>query len=129
MTKDIEPTTADKLAEIADRIAKRGGQFVIDTGNDLLEAKKLLPHGRFQDWLKDEFDWSERTANNMMNAAKLADESAIISLLRPTAIYALSAPGTPKGTQAEIIADLEAGKDVSSKDVMSKSTPPRERPA
>ena len=69
----MEEMTTRTLPEIAneirylDRQAKRlvlG--HAIEIGNRLLEAKELVPHGQWGDWLKAEFDYSQSSAQNFM---------------------------------------------------------------
>lgn len=69
----MEEMTSRTLPEIAneirylDRQAKRlvlG--HAIEIGNRLLEAKELVPHGQWGDWLKAEFDYSQSSAQNFM---------------------------------------------------------------
>ncbi|WP_198023929.1 DUF3102 domain-containing protein [Mesorhizobium sp. LNHC221B00] len=105
----IPPTDADKkvaaratdndaqFASIADRIrtrTHRGVLMLVENGRDLITVKKKMEHGRFGDWLKREFGWSERTAQNYMNASRAFDELAArgcapesVALLPPTALY------------------------------------------
>ena len=44
----------------------------VEIGKRLLEAKSLVPYGEWGEWLKENLDYSERTAQNLM---KLAEES------------------------------------------------------
>ena len=45
--------------------------YAIEVGRRLVEAKAILPHGEWGNWLKDKVDFSQSTANNLM---KLYDE-------------------------------------------------------
>lgn len=40
--------------------------YAIEIGRRLVEAKAALPHGKWSDWLKNEVDFSQSTANNLM---------------------------------------------------------------
>lgn len=40
--------------------------YAIEIGRRLTEAKSLLPHGAWGDWLRDEVEYSKSTANNFM---------------------------------------------------------------
>lgn len=89
--------SASQFATVADRIrerTQRGVLLFIENGRDLICVKKQMPHGYFGPWLKREFGWSERTAQNYMNAAEArealhaqgcADEA--IALLPSTVLY------------------------------------------
>lgn len=109
-----------EIDAIRDRIKERKKSFLIDTGRDLIKAKALLKHGAFGDWLKTNFDWSESTANNYMNAAKLADQSPEFGVLAPSALTALAAPNTPESVKAEVAADIAKGKIPTHKEVNAK---------
>ena len=70
-------TAARTLPQIAneirylDRQAKRlvlG--HAIEIGNRLIEAKELVGHGEWGNWLKDEFDYSQSSAQNFMRIAE-----------------------------------------------------------
>jgi hypothetical protein len=64
---------------------------VITIGDLLLEAKDQLGHGEWLPWLKSNFGSSESTAQNYMNAARLAAKYPTVGdlRLRPTALYYL----------------------------------------
>lgn len=40
--------------------------YVVEIGRRLVEAKEVLPHGQWAEWLKTEVEFSQRTANNYM---------------------------------------------------------------
>lgn len=46
-------------------------EYAIEIGRRLTEAKSMLPHGQWGDWLKNEVEFSKSTANNFM---KIFDE-------------------------------------------------------
>src|SRR5262249_20975723 len=63
----LEAKVAERVRSSADRIRERVRKTVediIEVGRDLLAAKEALEHGQFGPWLKAEFGWSERTAQN-----------------------------------------------------------------
>jgi DNA repair exonuclease SbcCD ATPase subunit len=75
---------------------KRTAEDIIATGQDLIDVKKDLGHGLFQDWLKSEFDMSYPTANNFMNAAeRFGDKTLNFRDLSVSVLYLLAAPSTP----------------------------------
>src|SRR3954447_12951496 len=83
----LEMVSADQARSAAERIRRRTWDSYIENGRDLIAIKALLDHGAFGRWLKAEFGMSERTAQNLMNAAELVDgKSAIVSVLPVTAI-------------------------------------------
>lgn len=63
--RDIETITGE-IKGICNQFANITLQFYIEVGRRLTEAKELLPHGEWGAWLKDNFEFSQRTASNMM---------------------------------------------------------------
>lgn len=57
----------------------QAGFALIEIGKCLLEAKQCLPHGAWGKWLKNEVDFSERTAQNFMKIAKEYKNPQLIS--------------------------------------------------
>src|SRR5262245_16936506 len=72
------------LDVIADEIntLKRDDLFAV--GDRLLEARGACDHGEWGEWLYDNFAWSEDTAENYMNAAKLPETFRKMKLAKTT---------------------------------------------
>ena len=65
----MEIATMTKLMELADKIralSKQTRESVILIGNHLIEAKEILGHGNFLPWIKEEFGWSDKSAQRFM---------------------------------------------------------------
>ena len=109
------------MAQVAERIRARIRRTTIDiieTGNDLIQVKAGLDHGRFLEWIETEFSMTDRAARNYMQAARWAEgKPETISDLPPTTIYALASPSTTKEIQDRVVADLEAGKKINMHEV------------
>ena len=87
-----------------------------------------LPHGKFLPWIADEFEMSDRTANDFMNVAhRFGGKSAIIADLKPTILYALSAPSTPESVVEKAIEKAEAGESELPPPCGFQITPPETR--
>lgn len=71
LSAQVEPErTADTVA-LEIRTLQRQAQgvllsYAIEIGRRLEEAKGMLPHGEWGDWLKRELDYSQSTAQNLM---------------------------------------------------------------
>ena len=94
---------------------KRTVDDLIATGTDLARVKAALPHGQFGKWLRAEFGWGERTAQNFLSVAeRFGPKSALIADLRivPTAAYLLAAPSVPGDARDRAIARAEAGETI-----------------
>ena len=64
MDTEIE-SSAEYLAEKASairRLAKNITRDVVEIGGHLIEAKALVGHGNWLEWLEREFQWSKRTS-------------------------------------------------------------------
>ena len=110
--------SADKVHTSADKIrdlVRNTLENIIQVGQELLGVKDALPHGQFLPWLKAEFGWSERTAQNFMSVAEaFGPKSAIIADLKiaPTAAYLLAGPSVPDEARQEAIEKAEAGEQI-----------------
>jgi hypothetical protein len=100
---------------------------IIDIGRNLLVAKQTLPHGRFLPWVKAECGCTPRTAQNHMRVAEFADgKSETVSLLTPSAIYALSSKKVPPVVVHEVIQLLESDRVPTEWDVLRMLAEARE---
>ena len=64
--RDINTITAE-IRVIKQSVGHLLLSSYIELGRRLTEAKEILPHGEWGAWLRDEAEFSQRTANNMMN--------------------------------------------------------------
>lgn len=92
MDNAIMPT----LAECAERVRlamQSIKQNIIDIGVWLLKAKELLPHGDFGNWLKDNFNMTQQSAENYMRVAENFGNNAKIKNVfdfQPSALIELA---------------------------------------
>jgi hypothetical protein len=110
----LNPETTELLQRTANRIRERGTATIIATGAELMEIKARLKaelaHGHFGNWLKAEFGWTERTAQNYMQAAAVfASKSETVSDLPPAVIYKLASKTTPPAVREAVIGRLAGG--------------------
>lgn len=90
-------------------LMRRTAQDIIEIGLKLTEVKARLGHGSFGGWLKAEFEWSERTAQNFMRVADAFKSATVADLIAPKALYLLAAPSTPDEARAEALEQASAG--------------------
>lgn len=69
-TRDIQVITAE-IKDICRQAHSMALLYAIEIGRRLEEAKLMLPHGQWGEWLKTEVEFSQSTANNYM---RLFDE-------------------------------------------------------
>jgi hypothetical protein len=116
----LDTSVADKVRTAASRIrdkVKKTIEDIIDVGNDLAAAKAALHHGEFGQWLKAEFGWGERTAQNFMSVAdRFGSKSEIVADLsiQPTAAYILAAPSVPDEAREKAVSRAESGEQITS---------------
>jgi hypothetical protein len=114
----LETKVADKLRTTAERIrekVKKTLEDIIAVGKDLLSVKEGLPHGQFGPWLKAEFGWGERMAQNFISVAeRFGPKTEIISDLKiqPTAAYLLAAPCVPDEAREKAIERAGDGEQI-----------------
>jgi hypothetical protein len=112
----LDTKIAEKARSAADRIRERLTKTLedlIEVGSDLLEVKEALPHGQFGPWLKAEFGWSERTAQNFMSVAERFKSANFAELpIQPSAAYMLAAPAVPDEARQVAIEKAEAGETI-----------------
>lgn len=80
-------------------------EALIANGEDLIQVKAMLGHGRFSGWIAAEFGMSQRTATNYMRTAEaFRGKTEIIADLPAATVYALAA--APTETRENIIQEI-----------------------
>lgn len=75
---------------------KRTAEDIIAIGQDLIDVKEELGHGRFLEWIRVEFGMSRWTAQNFMRTTeRFGDKNANFAHLSASVLYELAAPSTP----------------------------------
>jgi len=122
---------ADDLDSIAGRIRAAIGHTIdaiIAIGQDLCRVEAKLPHGQFGSWIMHEFNFSERAAQNYMNAAlAFADRTAIVAYLPATILYELAAKSTPSAVREDIVALLESDSTLAPDEIATRLRAARQR--
>ncbi|WP_210348695.1 DUF3102 domain-containing protein [Bradyrhizobium sp. CCBAU 53338] len=114
----VETTVLRAQAARIRKLNKSVMASIIEIGNDLIAAKQKLPHGSFARWIESECGFSDKTAQNYMGAARLAEgKTELISLLAPAVAYKLAAKSAPPPAVANVIDRLSRGERVSEIDV------------
>src|SRR5262249_47785845 len=110
-------TELDRIAEKLHGILRRDTASIIDAGKLLRRGRELLAdeHGQWLLWLAENFDMSQRTANNYCKAAAyVASKSKFATVanftrIAPTVIYRLAEGNYTDQEEAEILAQAKAG--------------------
>jgi hypothetical protein len=105
-------TELDRLASKLRTVLRRETANIVEIGNILLKARKLLaeefPHSGWQLWLRKNFDLGYRSAVRYCAAAEYVAtrklKSDTVSHLSPTVLYALAAEDYSAEEEAAILA-------------------------
>ena len=112
----LETKVAEQVRSSANHIrerVKKTVEDIIEVGNDLLVVKEALQHGQFGPWLKAEFGWSERTAQNFMSVTERFKSAKIAELpIQPSAAYFLAAHSVPDEARQVAVEKAEAGEEI-----------------
>ena len=107
------PALVEHVAEIR-RLGTRVIGDLVEIGLRLTKCKKIVGHGRWLPWLKQEFDWSEDKAERLIALAAMRKQIPQIAEFQIplSALYALARPSTPKEARDEIIKRAKAGEKI-----------------
>jgi hypothetical protein len=119
---------ASSLEQIADRIRQHrdiAQEKIIEIGRDLIEAKRLLPHGQFLPWVAKELMWGERTAQQFMRIAEVAQTRKFSDLpkLSVSALYTLASLREPDKVIPRIVDRAKAGEKITAATIRLEASP------
>jgi len=104
---------AQAAADIRSLMA-RTAENLVTIGQTLQTVKAALPHGQWEAWLKQEFDWSLSSALKMIQVAERFKSVNLTDLrLDVSSLYLLAAPSTPPAARAEAVALAQDGAAIS----------------
>jgi hypothetical protein len=99
----LEAQVAEQVRSAAERNRSTVQKAMLDlitVGQEFLTVKEVVGHGPFGAWLRAEFGWTERTAQNLVSVPERfgANPKLISDLtIQPTAAYLPAAPSAPRG--------------------------------
>ena len=106
-----EIVTLEQRADKIRRLQADVQRGIIEIGFELIAAKAEVGHGNWTQWLKTEFQWTPRTAQNFMAIAERFGKNENIFVFKPSTLQAMLA--LPVGSEDEFIAQqAESGKPV-----------------
>lgn len=85
--------------------SQQAGMSMIEIGKRLHEAKICLPHGEWGNWLKNEVNFSERTAQNFMRIAREYQNPQMIADMGNSATKALLLLTLPVDQREDFVAE------------------------
>lgn len=99
-----------RTRDIRDRLLKTA-ESTRQMGEWLIEVKEALGHGKFGEWLKAEFGWSERSAQRLMKVAESFKSANLAEMeIAPSALYLLASESTPAEVRGDILDRAESGE-------------------
>ena len=103
---DIEPPTIESLTLEIRFHLNQMGFHVIEVGKRLIQAKELVPHGQWADWLKHNFNLTIRSVQRFIAVADRFSNATLmshfdVSTFKPTQLIALLA--LPEGEEDKFI--------------------------
>jgi hypothetical protein len=103
----------DKLARRILTLRQHTNENIIEIGRLLVVTKRRAGHGRWGEWLRDKFAWSEDTAERYINVSKKfrKTNSATLRNLDLSAVYELARPSTPQSAREQVIQLIEKEKN------------------
>lgn len=114
---DVNQRLNEIAVEIKARL-KRQLEDVLEIGRLAAEAKSLLPHGSFTDWIEKTLDLSPTLVRAYIRVhERFADKAANFAALRVSAVLLLASPSVSDGTIAEVQARLEDGQKLTVSEV------------
>ena len=109
--------TLEQVQAIADRVERikkysaDAGRNVIKIGYELAAAKAEIPHGDWGNWLDENFQWKERTAQYYMSLAERFGDNPEFATFKPSQLQAML-PLPKDEVQDFINVQAEIGKPI-----------------
>jgi len=97
------------LKNCAMRIKTAKTRAVLVIGKELDKANRLLDHGEYLRWVRDEAELSASTAHNILTAYRQVVKNPNFANLPRSALYDLSRPSTPEAARAHVAHQLLNG--------------------
>jgi len=119
--------SGDHLREFMDlqanrirKLAQNVGDGIVEIGESLHEARRRLPRGEWQKWLKKEFRWSDEHARRFITVYLMVKERRNSTKLwglqiDASALYLLAKPSTPTTARDHAFRMIEQGTAVTHK--------------
>lgn len=83
----------------------QAGVAIIEIGKRLCEAKQCLPHGAWGEWLQNEVEFSERTAQNFMKIAREIQNPQLVADMGNSTTKALLLLSVPAEDREDFVAE------------------------
>ena len=116
-----DPDNPTHLGLIIEEINCRFGrtkQDIYTIGELLTKSKSILPHGQFQSFVEDNFEFSYQTANNMMNVyACCAGNPDVVRHIKSSVLYKLTSKTFPDKLREYILSNADILNQIDNKTI------------
>lgn len=87
-------------------------EALIEVGVQLAEAQRIVPDGKWGEWLDSEFAWSADTAERWIRVAQYFPSIPQIAEFQKGALYLLASPNVPQSARDDAIQRAESGERI-----------------
>ena len=106
-TQEIDPPKKLETLTYEIRYFMRGiVKDIIEVGKRLIDAKEIVPHGLWKDWLKDNFNLKRQSAQNFMNLARRFGHDNDFNILAFNTTQAVEMLALPAGDENNFVAAM-----------------------
>lgn len=106
----VVETRLNEISATIKQHLKRQWEDVLTIGGLALEAKSLIPHGGFTDWITDELGLSPRLIQGYMRVYERFETRKVFVNLPISALLLLASPSVPDGLVMEVSSRIEQGE-------------------
>lgn len=115
-------TREEYLDSIKDELQARSQGFkfqIYEMGKLLCEAKKILPHGQFQPWINDNFEFCYRTAANFMKVYRACiGHPEVVKYFNSSCVYIICRTDFPPDLRQALFNGVKGHVDIKEKDIV-----------
>jgi len=92
---------------------------IFEIGKLLCELKIILPHGSFQKWVDNNFDFSRESAYNFMKVYRACmGHPEVVEYFNPSCLYFLASPSFPAEFRQALFEGVKGKVDIKKKDLV-----------
>ncbi|MCB1179219.1 MAG: DUF3102 domain-containing protein [Leptospiraceae bacterium] len=92
---------------------------IYEIGKLLYEAKRLLPHGKFKQWINENFELCYRTAHNLVRVYIVCmGHPEMVKYFKPSSLYVIARPDFPGNLRDSLFEGIKGPVDIKEKDLI-----------
>jgi len=110
------------LYSIEEELQVRSRAFkyhIFEIGKLLCELKRILPHGKFQIWIDNNFEYCRKTAHNFMKVYRACmGHPEVVQYFNPSCLYVIASPDFPADFRQALFSGITGPVDIKKKDLV-----------